>query len=117
LAFPVEEERRPIAVADPLRVAVRFSDPVLLARPRPIDAAGVLGDVVVQDRVSNIVVATADQPAEHVLGVFRICDPRRRVETVDGKNVVLRQRAPMRLAVSIEVQRSMRANRPSMRGR
>jgi hypothetical protein len=62
-AFGVEQNRRAIAVADSLEVAVRLPYPVLFARSRRIDAAGVLGDVIVDDGVGDIVVAAADQPA------------------------------------------------------
>ena len=63
-----------------------------------IDAVIVLGGIVVDDGIAFVVIASANEPAEDMLGSFGIGDARSRIEPIDGEDVVPGDRAPMRLA-------------------
>ncbi len=84
-----------VAVPDPGEVAVGAARAVALARPRGVDVAVVLGHVLVDDGVALVVVALADQPAEHA-GALGDRAPRR--AAVDRGDVVVADDAPVRRA-------------------
>lgn len=78
----VVQQRRAVAVADALEVAVRRSSDVVsvstvaLLRLAQVDARSVFAPVAVEDRVALVVAGLADEPAEDPPGIARIRDPR-----------------------------------------
>src|SRR5262249_51653645 len=55
---------------------------------------------LIDDRVPLVVIALANQPAKDVTWIHRISDARFRRAAINSEHVVLRNRAPMRLAVA-----------------
>jgi hypothetical protein len=98
------EERRAVAVADALDVAVGGAADVVprpavaLVEVRRVDAGAVLRLVAVERGVALVVPHLADQPAEDARGVERVGDPRAGVEPVDREHVVAGRRAPVDVA-------------------
>ena len=91
----------PVAVPDPLQVpAGRHGSfgAVTLAGQAGLHTRAVFRLVVVAGRVACVVVALADQPAEHVRRVGRVRDAAGRGGAVDRGHVARGDRPPVRLA-------------------
>ncbi len=99
--------RSAVAVFDALEVAVRRAaliGSVLLVRLRQIDVRRILTlilvYILVEDRISLVVVALADQPAKHARLIGRVGDPAICRLAVECGDVVPGDRAPMHIAVA-----------------
>lgn len=101
------EQRRTVAVADALEIAIgrppRISAvaPVTLVGAGEIDAGAVLGLVLVEHGVALVVTGLADQPAEDPPMVGRVGDAGVRVLAVQGQDVVVGNGPPMHVAVAL----------------
>jgi len=76
----------------------------------------VLRRILEHNRVALVVNAFADEPFKDTEKILGIDDLRLRVGTIDGRGVVAVNGTPVDCWEAWLVQRSMRANNPSMRG-
>jgi len=84
--------------------------------PKDIDAVGVLLLVIVENGIALIVIALADQPAEDMRFIGRICDSGVLGSAIECSDIVLRYGSPVCIPFCLFVHRSIRANSPSILG-
>ena len=98
----VQQQGLPVAVPNPLEVAVRSASPMPFVRGGEVHAVFVLGDVRVLGGVAPVAVPRAQQPAEdpRSVGGVRVGDARMIVQPVHAEHVVLADRAPVCVTVA-----------------